>query len=68
MPTPTGPVLNISVGDDHRRYLLSRDQLYNLNAQMADALLRGHIRVENAFRHPDQLLLDLDPRSTFNCQ
>jgi hypothetical protein len=59
LPTPTEPVLNISVGDDHRRYRISRDQLYNLNSQIADALLRGHIREENAFRDTNQLALNL---------
>jgi hypothetical protein len=43
LPTSTEPTLNITIGDEHKRYRVTRDQLYNLNAQIADALVRGRI-------------------------
>jgi hypothetical protein len=64
LPTATKPVLNLSVSGEHpARYLLNREQLFALNAQCADALLHGEIRGQHAFRHPDQLALDLKPGS-----
>jgi len=59
LPTPTEPILNITIGEHHSRYRINRDQLFNLNSQIADALIRGRIADEHAFRD-DQLLLDLD--------
>lgn len=60
LPTATEPVLNLSVSGEHpTRYLLSRTQLYDLNTQIADALIRGRIDEKHAFRHPDQLSLAL---------
>jgi hypothetical protein len=43
LPTPAEPTLNITVGDDHKRDRITRDQLYQLNGQIADALVRGRI-------------------------
>jgi len=45
LPTSTEPTLNIAVGDGNHptRYRVTRDQLYNLNSQIADALVRGRI-------------------------
>jgi hypothetical protein len=60
LPTSTEPTLNVTVGEDHKRYRITRDQLFNLNTQIADALIRGRIDEEHAFRHPDQLSLALD--------
>jgi hypothetical protein len=60
LPTAAQPVLNLSVGGEHpARYLLNRNQLYDLNTQIADALIRGRIDEAHAFRHPDQLSLEL---------
>ena len=59
LPTSTEPTLNISVGDDHKRYRISRDQLFYLNAQIADALLRGRIGDAHQFREGEQLALGL---------
>jgi len=64
LPTSTEPTLNLSISGEHpARYLLNREQLFALNAQCADALLHGEIRGQHAFRHPDQLALDLKPGS-----
>jgi hypothetical protein len=63
LPTPTEPILNITIGEHHSRYALNRDQLFNLNSQIADALIRGRISDEHAFRD-EQLLLDLDSYGT----
>ena len=60
LPSPAEPVLNIMVGDDHRRYQISRDQLFNLNAQIADALIRGRIADDHHHERADQLALRLD--------
>ena len=62
LPTSTEPTLNLSVHGEHpARYKLDRHQLYSLNAQIADALIRGRIEERNAFRlpNPDQLQLEL---------
>jgi hypothetical protein len=47
LPEPTEPVLNLQVNGALLRCHLTRDQLYQLNAQFADALVRGKIRPEN---------------------
>jgi hypothetical protein len=52
LPEPTEPVLNLQVSGALLRCNLTRDQLYHLNAQFADALLRGKIRPES--RSPNQ--------------
>lgn len=43
LPSSTEPVLNIIVGEQHAKFNLTRDQLYNLNCDIADALCRGRI-------------------------
>jgi len=58
LPTSTEPTLNITIGQEHRRYRVSRDQLFLLNAQIADALVRGRIEDANATKC-EQLSLDL---------
>ena len=58
LPTSTEPTLNITIGEDHKRYRVTRDQLYNLNSQIADALVRGRIS-----GGPGQLTFDLDEGS-----
>lgn len=55
LPTSTEPTLNITIGEEHKRYRVTRDQLYNLNSQIADALVRGRITGD-----PGQLTFDLD--------
>jgi len=55
LPTSTEPTLNITVGEDHKRYRITREQLYNLNSQIADALVRGRISPG-----PGQLSFELD--------
>ena len=57
LPTSTEPTLNIAVGDGNHptRYRVTRDQLYQLNAQIADALVRGRISPG-----PGQLSFELD--------
>lgn len=45
LPSQTEPTLNISFDDGrHFRFRITREQLYQLNAQTADALLRGVVR------------------------
>jgi hypothetical protein len=56
LPTPTDPILNITLGEEHKRYRINRDQLFNLNAQIADALIRG--RIDDKHTPPEQLALD----------
>jgi len=52
LPEPTEPVLNLQVNGALLRCNLTRDQLFQLNAQFADALVRGKIRPES--RSPNQ--------------
>jgi hypothetical protein len=56
LPSQTEPTLNITVGDDHKRFRVTRDQLFALNAQIADALLRGKVQ---ALPPAEQLALPL---------
>ena len=64
LPTSTEPTLNLSVSGEHpARYKLRRDQLFALNSQIADALVRGYIEPQNAFHHPGQMELDLQVSS-----
>ena len=58
LPTSTEPTLNITIGEEHKRYRVTRDQLYNLNSQIADALCRGKIS-----GGPGQLTFNLDDDS-----
>jgi len=44
LPTASEPTLNIQIGDNFARFKVTRDQLYNLNADIADALIRGRQR------------------------
>lgn len=55
LPSPAEPTLNLTLGEDHKRYRVTRDQLYNLNSQIADALVRGRISPG-----PGQLSFELD--------
>jgi hypothetical protein len=57
LPTSTKPTLNITIGDDHKRYQITRDQLFNLNAQIADALVRGRIEDKSYGSDSEQFLL-----------
>ena len=59
LPTPTEPTLNLTIGDNHARFRVNRNQLINLNCQIADAILRGCI--SNEHRHVDdaQLVMEL---------
>jgi len=64
LPTSTEPTLNLSISGEHpARYLLNRNQLFALNSQIADALVRGYIEPKNAFQHPGQMELDLQVSS-----
>jgi hypothetical protein len=47
LPTASEPTLNINVNNTHFRFRLTRDQLYDLNHQTADALSKGRIRTED---------------------
>jgi hypothetical protein len=44
LPTSDEPILNIQVRDHFVRLRVSRDQLFGLNADIADALIRGRQR------------------------
>jgi hypothetical protein len=77
LPTPTEPTLNITINTQHFRFLQNRDQLLQLNAQTADALLRGAVRQwppadqPSLFDHPadqqaQQLSLDMSSTSRPN--
>ena len=57
LPSSTEPTLNITIGQDHKRYRITRDQLFALNAQTADALSKGRIEDKNQFRVEDQLAM-----------
>jgi len=57
LPSSTEPTLNVTIGEDHKRYRITRDQLFALNAQTADALSKGRIEDKNQFRAEDQLAL-----------
>lgn len=62
LPTASEPTLNIQIGEHFARFKVTRDQLYDLNSDIADALIRGRQR-----RLPNgQLDLNLigDPNST----
>ena len=57
LPTSTEPTLNINNGATHTRYRVTRDQLFALNAQIADALVRGRIEDKSYGDDAEQLLL-----------
>lgn len=43
-PAPDEPILNLQVGERFLRLRVTRQQLYNLNSDIADALCRGQSR------------------------
>jgi hypothetical protein len=45
LPEPNRPILNIQVdnSEEFRRYELTRDHLFRLNHQIADALTKGRV-------------------------
>lgn len=48
LPAPSEPILNIQYSrDSFVQFRLTRDQLYNLNCDIADALLRGKLSRDN---------------------
>jgi hypothetical protein len=57
LPTSTEPTLNINNGETHTRYRITRNQLFELNAQTADALVRGRIEDRSYGDDAEQLLL-----------
>jgi hypothetical protein len=44
LPTSDDPILNIQINDRFLRLRVNRDQLFGLNADIADALIRGRQR------------------------
>jgi hypothetical protein len=58
MPQNETVVLNVNTGDTHVRYQINRDQLFLLNKQIVEILVR------NRFDHEDQLVLDLEKAAT----
>lgn len=44
LPEPSEPVLNLHMGDNFVKFRVTTDQLLNLNADIADALIRGKQR------------------------
>jgi hypothetical protein len=62
MPEQTAPVLNVNDGANHMRFKITRDQLFQLNAQIADALVKGSISDRNSFN--EQLVLSLEKAAT----
>ena len=43
LPMPNEPILNLHNGDAFVQFRLTRNQLYNLNCDIADALIRGKL-------------------------
>jgi hypothetical protein len=43
LPSPAEPTLNLVLNNTFSRYRMTRDQLFYINAQIADALLKGKI-------------------------
>ena len=64
LPTPTEPVLNVMVGHTFSQYRISREQLFQVNAQAADALVRGEIRSWAPQPSAAQLALPFEPDRT----
>jgi hypothetical protein len=57
IPAASEPVLHLKLGEQYVHFRVTRDQLLDLNADIADALIRGRQR-----RLPDgQLNFPLDP-------
>jgi hypothetical protein len=57
LPESTVSILHIAAGNDHIQFRVTRNQLFALNAQIADALINGNITKEHAF--DEQLVLSL---------
>ena len=51
------PVLNLTIGREHLRYRIDREQLFRLNAQIVDILKNGRVSEEHAA--DEQLALKL---------
>jgi hypothetical protein len=62
LPERDHPILNINVQKFHHRFEISRDQLYDLNKQIADILVKGNISDKNSFN--EQLVLNLEKAAT----
>ena len=60
LPEQPTPTLNITVGNTHTRYAVTRDQLFNLNEQIADALVRHRFSDRT-----EQLVLNLEKAATY---
>lgn len=58
LPDQNTPILNINSGGEHSRFHITRDQLYDLNKQIADTLVRRSISAEHSF--DEQLVLNLE--------
>lgn len=58
LPDQNTPILNINSNGEHSRFHITRDQLYDLNKQIADTLVRRSISTEHAFN--EQLVLNLE--------
>lgn len=59
LPELAIPTLNIYVdGTEHMQFRVTREQLFELNAQIADTLVKGDIKKEHAF--DEQLVLSLE--------
>ena len=59
LPEQPTPVLNITAGNTTTRYTVTRDQLFNLNAQIADTLARRRFSDKT-----EQLVLNLEKVAT----
>jgi hypothetical protein len=59
LPTKDNPTLNINASGTHTRYQVTRDQLLDLNRQIADVLVHSRISDKNSFN--EQLVLNLEP-------
>lgn len=58
LPDNEDPILNLNDGTKHTRYRVTRDQLFDLNKQIADTLVNHKISAKNAF--DEQLVLNLE--------
>jgi hypothetical protein len=65
LPSQTSPTLNVTIGNTHHRYRITRDQLFALNAQTADALSKGRIEDKSYGADGEQLLLNFP--ATHSC-
>lgn len=51
------PILNFTIGGSSFKFRVTRNQLFDLNAQIADILAKNNIAKEHAF--DEQLVLNL---------